>query len=138
MVERNLVAFAVRLFMPDNNDETRYQIIKLIEENPLISQRELADRLGVSLGKVNYCLRALISVGWVKAGNFVRSNNKMRYAYVLTPAGLHEKTKITAKFLQKKQAQYEVLKVEIARLKSELDKSSSGKQSTPKISRQDL
>jgi EPS-associated MarR family transcriptional regulator len=112
--------------MTDPNDETRYQLIKLIEENPSISQRELADRLGVSLGKVNYCLRALINVGWVKAGNFVRSNNKMRYAYVLTPAGLHEKTKITARFLQKKQAQYEVLKVEIARLKLELDNDTPG------------
>ncbi len=112
--------------MTDNSDETHYQLIKLIEENPSISQRELADQLGVSLGKVNYCLRALMNVGWVKAGNFVRSNNKMRYAYVLTPAGLHEKTKITARFLKKKQAQYESLKVEIARLKLELDKSSSG------------
>lgn len=107
--------------MNDANDETRYQLIRLIEENPNISQRELADRLGVSLGKVNYCLRALVNVGWVKAGNFVRSDNKMRYAYVLTPAGLHEKAKITARFLQKKQAQYESLKVEIARLKSELN-----------------
>lgn len=112
--------------MTDNSDETHYQLIKLIEENPSISQRELADRLGVSLGKVNYCLRALINIGWVKAGNFVRSNNKMRYAYVLTPTGLHEKTKITARFLQKKQAQYESLKVEIARLKSELGNNSSG------------
>lgn len=111
--------------MTNKIDETRYQLIKLIEENPSISQRELADRLGVSLGKVNYCLRALINVGWVKAGNFVRSNNKMRYAYVLTPAGLHEKTKITARFLQKKQAQYETLKVEIARLKSELENTPS-------------
>jgi EPS-associated MarR family transcriptional regulator len=106
--------------MTDNIDETRYQLIKLIEENPSISQRELADRLGVSLGKVNYCLRALINVGWVKAGNFVRSDNKMRYAYVLTPAGLSEKTKITARFLQEKQAQYEALRAEIAQLKSEL------------------
>lgn len=112
--------------MTDKIDETRYQLIKLIEKNPSISQRELADQLGVSLGKVNYCLRALINVGWVKAGNFVRSNNKMRYAYVLTPAGLHEKTKITARFLQKKQAQYESLKVEIARLKSELDNDFTG------------
>jgi EPS-associated MarR family transcriptional regulator len=111
--------------MTDSNDETRYQLIRLIEENPSISQRELANRLGISLGKVNYCLRALINVGWVKAGNFVRSNNKMRYAYVLTPTGLSEKTKITARFLQQKQAQYESLMFEIARLKSELDESTS-------------
>lgn len=111
--------------MIETNDEIRYQLIKLIEENPNISQRELANKLGVSLGKVNYCLKALINIGWIKAGNFVRSNNKMKYAYVLTPAGLHEKTKIAARFLQKKQAEYESLKVEIAKLKSELEKSSS-------------
>lgn len=111
--------------MSDNNDETRYNLIKLIEKSPNISQRELADQLGISLGKVNYCLKALINVGWVKAGNFVRSKNKMNYAYVLTPAGLHEKTKITARFLQKKQAEYESLKIEIARLKSELEHNSS-------------
>lgn len=111
--------------MKTHIDETHYQLIKLIEENPSISQRELAARLGISLGKVNYCLRALIGVGWVKAGNFIRSNNKMRYVYVLTPVGLSEKSKITARFLQKKQAQYESLKVEIARLKEELDRSSS-------------
>jgi EPS-associated MarR family transcriptional regulator len=111
--------------MKDANDETRYQLIRLIEANPNISQREMADRLGISLGKVNYCLKALINVGWVKAGNFVRSGNKMRYAYVLTPAGLHEKAKITARFLQKKLAEYESLKAEIARLKSELDSGSS-------------
>lgn len=112
--------------MNDANDETRYQLIRLIEENPNISQRELADRLGISLGKVNYCLRALINVGWVKAGNFVRSDNKMRYAYVLTPVGIHEKAKIAVRFLQKKQAQFESLKKEIARLKSELDNDTPG------------
>jgi EPS-associated MarR family transcriptional regulator len=106
-------------------DETRYRLIKLIEENPGASQRELAAQLGVSLGKVNYCLKALINVGWIKSGNFVRSKNKMRYAYVLTPAGMCEKTKITARFLQKKLAEYESLKAEIARLKSELDGESS-------------
>lgn len=107
-------------------DEIHLELVRMIEANPQISQRELARQLGVSLGKVNYCLKALIDVGWVKAGNFVRSNDKMRYAYVLTPAGLHEKTKISARFLQKKQAQYESLKVEIARLKAELDDNSSG------------
>jgi EPS-associated MarR family transcriptional regulator len=107
--------------MSNSIDETRYRLIKLIERDPNISQRELADQLGISLGKVNYCLKALIDIGWIKAGNFVRSNTKMKYAYVLTPAGLHEKTKITARFLQKKQAEYESLKMEIARLKSELE-----------------
>ena len=113
--------------MTDPNEETRYRLIKLIEENPDISQRELASQLGISLGKVNYCLKALINVGWVKAGNFVRSNNKICYAYVLTPAGLREKTKITARFLKKKQEQYEALRSEIARLQLELgDKTFDG------------
>lgn len=104
-------------------EETRLQLLRILEQNPEMSQRELAKNIGVSLGKVNYCLKALIAVGWIKAGNFARSNNKAGYAYVLTPSGLHAKTKITARFLQKKQAQYESLKLEIARLKSELEDS---------------
>lgn len=113
--------------MSNNLDETRYRLIKLIESNPEISQRELASKLGISLGKVNYCLRALINVGWIKAGNFVRSKNKMCYAYVLTPTGLSEKTKIAAIFLQRKQNEYESIKKEIAQLKLELEFDSTQK-----------
>lgn len=105
---------------PNIDDEMRYHLVRLIEANPHISQRELAAELGVSVGKTNYCLKALMSVGWVKAGNFVRSSNKAKYAYVLTPKGMQEKVRITARFLNQKQMQYELLKTEIKRLKQEL------------------
>jgi EPS-associated MarR family transcriptional regulator len=107
------------------DDEIHYRLIKRIEADPEASQRKLAAELGVSLGKVNYCLKALISVGWVKVGNFVRSNNKLGYVYVLTPIGIKEKARITALFLKKKQAQYEQLKAEIASLELELAQSES-------------
>ena len=100
-------------------DELRYQLLKELESNPGISQRELAKVVGVSLGKTNYCLKALIEAGWVKAGDFARSENKMNYAYVLTPKGLREKAAVTVRFLKKKQVQYEQLEQEIAELKKE-------------------
>lgn len=109
------------------DEEIHYRLIKRIEADPEASQRKLAVELGVSLGKVNYSLKALVSVGWVKVENFVRSNNKL--GYVLTPVGIKEKARITALFLKKKQAQYEQLRVEIASLELELAQSESDKQS---------
>lgn len=100
-------------------DELRYKLLKKIADNPEISQRELAQLMGVSLGKTNYCLKALIEAGWVKAGNFARSDHKISYAYVLTPKGLSEKAAVTVRFLKKKQVQYEQLEQEIAELKKE-------------------
>lgn len=100
-------------------DELRYQILKELESNPNISQRELAKLVGISLGKTNYCIKAIVGAGWVKAGNFARSENKMNYAYVLTPKGLIEKAAVTIRFLKKKQAQYEQLEQEIDELKIE-------------------
>jgi len=97
----------------------RYQLLKVITQNPEISQRELAKIVRVSLGETNYCLKVLIKAGWVKAGNFVRSENKMNYAYVLTPNVLSEKAAVTVRFLKMKQARYEQLKQEIAELKKE-------------------
>lgn len=102
------------------NEETRYRLLKKIEANPNISQRELAADLGMSLGKINYCLKTLINVGWVKVGNFARSNNKLGYAYILTPIGIKEKAKIMARFLKMKREQYELLKAEIENLELEL------------------
>lgn len=103
------------------NDETRVRILRLVAENPNASQRELAEELGISLGKLNYCLKALIGVGWIKAGNFARSTNKIGYAYVLTPSGIKEKSQITARFLKFKQDQYELLKQEIEVLIKEVN-----------------
>jgi len=101
-------------------DEYRYKILKLIEVRPEISQRELADTLGVSLGKVNYCIKALIDVGILKVINFRNSKNKLAYMYLLTPDGVEEKTKITLRFLKNKMLEYEKLHDEIAILSAEV------------------
>ena len=97
--------------------ETHLKILKHFESNPHISQRLLAQELGVSVGKINYCVQALIAKGWVKAGNFKRSTNKMSYLYLLTPAGIDEKTRLTASFLKRKIAEHETITQEIAQLK---------------------
>ncbi|PKO46347.1 MAG: MarR family EPS-associated transcriptional regulator [Betaproteobacteria bacterium HGW-Betaproteobacteria-22] len=101
-------------------DEYRYKILKLVEVKPEISQRELADELGISLGKANYCLKALIDVGILKVTNFRNSKNKLAYMYLLTPTGIEEKAKITLRFLKNKMQEYEVLKSEINLLKQEV------------------
>jgi len=108
-------------FMPETTlpDELRYQLLKQLEKNPEISQRALAKAVGISLGKTNYCLKALVEAGWVKAGNFARSEQKLNYAYLLTPKGLSEKAEVTVRFLKRKQMQYEKLEHEIASLKKE-------------------
>ncbi len=106
------------------NEEISYKLFKLIEEDPDISQRELAKEMGISLGKTNYCLKALMDKGWLKARNFKNSNNKIAYAYVLTPRGLREKAKITARFLKRKVSEYETLKSEIEQLQQEVSERS--------------
>lgn len=94
-------------------DEYRYKILKLVESNPEISQREIAKNLGVSLGKANFCLKALIEVGILKVTNFRNSQNKLAYMYLLTPTGLEEKSSITMRFLKAKMQEYELLQAEI-------------------------
>ena len=106
------------------NEEISYKLFKLIEEDPDISQRELAKEMGISLGKTNYCLKGLMEKGWLKARNFKNSNNKIAYAYVLTPKGLGEKAKITGRFLKRKVREYELLKREIEQLQQEVSESS--------------
>ena len=103
-----------------DKDELRLKILRLIESNPSMSQRQIADELGISLGGVNYCLRALAEVGWIKVGNFAKSGHKLGYLYLLTPRGIREKTKITVSFLAKKRHEYEALRQEIMRLEVEL------------------
>jgi EPS-associated MarR family transcriptional regulator len=102
-------------------DETHYKILRTLEVSPGISQRELAIKLGVSLGKTNYCLRALIEKGWVKMGNFRQNPNKAAYAYLLTPRGIEEKARIAVHFLKLKMAEFEALKAEIKCLQIEAD-----------------
>jgi EPS-associated MarR family transcriptional regulator len=101
-------------------EEARFQILRLLHENPKLTQRELGERVGVSLGAVNYCLKALIERGLVKASNFSKSSNKLGYAYVLTPAGIAEKTALTVRFLKRKVDEYEALKIEIEVLSDEV------------------
>ena len=108
-----------------NQDELKFNLLRQIAENPDSSQRELAVELGVSLGSVNYCLKALIDVGLVKMGNFARSQDKRNYAYMLTPKGVAEKTALTLRFLKRKQSEYESLQLEIDILQSELRESSA-------------
>lgn len=101
-------------------DEYRYKVLKLLAENPHMSQRDLARELGISLGKVNYCIQALIEKGMVKVGNFKNSQNKQAYAYLLTPKGIEDRAKVTARFLNRKLAEYEALQTEIENLRREV------------------
>jgi len=102
------------------NDDIRHKIFRIIEENPEINQRMLADMLGISLGKTNYCLQALIEKGWLKVNNFRNSNNKLAYAYLLTPIGIEEKALLTVRYLKRKIGEYEDLKREIDVLSKEV------------------
>ena len=102
------------------NQELEYRALKTLETNPELTQRQLAEELGISLGKTHYLIKSLINVGWVKLDNFQKSNNKWGYAYLLTPIGIAEKTAITARFLIKKQREYNALKDEIAQLQAEV------------------
>lgn len=100
-------------------EEARYKILRLLHDNPELTQRELGERVGISLGAVNYSLRALIERGLVKASNFSRNPNKLGYAYVLTPTGIAEKTLLTRRFLLRKIIEFEVLRAEIEDLNRE-------------------
>lgn len=105
---------------PESFEETHLRALRLLEGNPEMSQRELAEALGVSLGKTNYCLKALLERGLIKVRNFRNSRNKAAYAYYLTPAGMRRKAGLTAGFLKRKVAEYEALKREIELLKAEV------------------
>jgi EPS-associated MarR family transcriptional regulator len=98
-------------------DEIRYKVIRLLEANPEMSQRELARELGISLGKANYCLQALVRKGWIKVANFRNSQNKAAYMYLLTPQALEQKASLTMRFLQVKVREYETLRAEIKEIR---------------------
>jgi len=100
-------------------EDTRFRVLRLIEENPHFSQREISTALGVSLGGVNYCLRALAAKGLLKIENFRRSGSKIGYLYLLTPDGIAEKTNLTEAFLRRKMAEYEALREEIEAVRGE-------------------
>jgi EPS-associated MarR family transcriptional regulator len=101
------------------SDEMRFRLMRLLEANPQASQRDVARELGISLGKVNFCLRALVSKGLVKATRFKNSRNKAAYRYLLTANGLEAKANLTLKFLQLKLCEYERLRLEIEQIRRE-------------------
>ena len=103
-------------------DPHHYKLLKLIEANPAIQQREMAKAMGVSLGKANYCLQALVQKGLVKMDNFRRSDNKLAYSYLLTPTGIEEKARLTVSFLKNKVAEYEAIRDEIEELRREAER----------------
>ncbi|TVQ93581.1 MAG: MarR family EPS-associated transcriptional regulator [Chromatiaceae bacterium] len=101
------------------NEDLTFQALRQLQANPQLSQRQLAKALGISLGRTHYCLRALIERGLVKVQHFRSSNNKRAYAYLLTPAGIDTKARITARFIQRNRAEYNALKAELDQLTAE-------------------
>jgi EPS-associated MarR family transcriptional regulator len=109
-------------------EEIQFEVLRRLHQAPQISQRALAKDLGVGLGTINFCFQALVEKGLVKMQNFGQSKNKLRYAYLLTPAGVAEKSKLTAEFLKRKVAEYEKLQAEIQTLKAEMNSEKGGAQ----------
>lgn len=100
-------------------EDTYFRVMRILQDNPDLTQRELAEKLGISVGGLNYCLKALTEKGWVKMRNFANSKNKFGYVYVLTPNGITEKASLAHHFIQRKMEEYEALKAEIQALKDE-------------------
>ncbi|MES0488466.1 MAG: MarR family EPS-associated transcriptional regulator [Leptospirales bacterium] len=103
-------------------DEIEYRLLKTLEGQPDLSQRDLAGKMNLSLGKINFCIQALVKKGLVKANNFRNSKNKIAYFYKLTPIGIEQKTRLTVRFLQKKMVEYDSLKLEIDELQEEVNR----------------
>jgi len=104
----------------EQREEVRFQVLRLLNENPEMSTRQIAVKVGISNGAAYYCLSALISKGLVKLGNFAFSRNKRQYAYILTPRGIRQKAILASKFFERKLHEFEVLKQEIAELEDEI------------------
>jgi EPS-associated MarR family transcriptional regulator len=105
------------------SSESHLRLLRLLQANPHMTQRELAEAMGVSLGKANYCIRQLLLKGLIKMHNFSHSTNKLRYAYLLTPSGVTAKARLTAEYIKIKTAEYESLKREIQQLRVEASRS---------------
>ena len=101
--------------------EIQFEVLRRLHQTPEVSQRTLARELGISLGSINFCLQALVEKGWIKMQNFSQSKHKLGYVYLLTPAGVTEKSKLTTEFLKRKVAEYETLQAEIEALRAEMD-----------------
>jgi EPS-associated MarR family transcriptional regulator len=103
-------------------EQARFRILRLLEQNPELTQRQLAEELGLSLGKVNYLLNALVEKGQVKVGSFARNGGKLnKISYLLTPEGLHRRMAMTRSYLDRKTAEYQALQSELAELRAELE-----------------
>ena len=109
-----------------NRKDIHLDLLRKLEVNPAYTQRELSQEMGVSLGKINYCMKKLIEKGWVKLMSFSRNPNKVGYMYLLTPTGIEQKTRLTFSFLKIKMEEYEMLKNEISKLKQDAEKLQSG------------
>ncbi|MFT7596360.1 MAG: EPS-associated MarR family transcriptional regulator [Paracoccaceae bacterium] len=111
--------------LPNKNqikaEDVRYRVLRLLQDNPASSQRDIAKSVGISLGGVNYCLNALVEKGHIKMRNFQEANDKRKYVYLLTPKGIAEKTALTGRFLQRKMREYEALKAEIEDVRAEME-----------------
>ncbi len=131
---RRLINSTPFVFMPPtetSQDETlHFQLLKELDQSPHQSQRVLSGSLGVSLGKLNYCMRALVAKGWVKVGSFRLNPDKRQYVYLLTPEGLEAKARLTAGFLKRKMAEYDQLGREIEELKQELQAAPPAKEAS--------
>ncbi len=101
-------------------EDTYFRVLRMLQENPDMTQREIAEKIGISTSGLNYCLKALIDKGWVKVQNFSQSKNKFGYIYVLTPQGIAEKALLAGRFLKRKMSEYEQLQAEIEALKVEM------------------
>ena len=110
-----------------NTKDIQLDLLRKLEENPEYTQRKLSQEMGVSLGKVNYCMKKLIEKGLIKLSNFSHNQNKVNYIYLLTPKGIEQKSRLTFKFLAIKLKEYEVLKNEISKLKLDAEKLQSPK-----------
>ena len=107
------------------HDATHLQVLRLLQANPQITQRELARALGVSLGKTNFCVQALLAKGWLKMQSFSGNQRKLAYAYLLTPTGISEKAALTTRFLSRKMQEYQALRLEIDALQLETQPNSN-------------
>jgi EPS-associated MarR family transcriptional regulator len=113
-------------------DEMRYKLLRLLQASPQMSQRDVARALGISLGRVNYCMKALIERGWIKMAHFRNSDNKAAYMYLLTPRGIDAKAGVTVRFLKAKLREYESLRAEIEEVRREVNAVSASSQRQPR------
>ena len=111
-------------------EDTYFRVMRILEKNPDLTQRELAEKLGLSVGGLNYCIKALMDKGWVKMQNFQNSKNKFKYVYLLTPQGINERVALTSRFLYRKMQECEALKAEIESLRHVADKQDTSKASS--------